>query len=240
MDQFVRASAIERDETIVESRQSRIGSSRRRKALSATYSWPCQSHASLGPSCAVADATPDGATIWTATQGTYGLRDNLAKVFGMPAEKLRVIYLDGSGSYGGNGNDDVAADALLLSRKLGRPVRVQWMRQDEHGWDPKGPPQLLDLQGGIDAQGKIVAWQTQMWIPVTVPGNRPLLAADAANISQPHGQGTGRFLRTAIRLTPSTISRWFLTGSKQTPLRPSNLRAPGQNRQRLCRGVLRG
>ncbi len=74
------------------------------------------------------------------------MRANFSKIFGIPEEKLRVIYLDGSGSYGGNGNDDAAADALLISRKLGKPVRVQWMRQDEHGWDPKGPPQLLDLR----------------------------------------------------------------------------------------------
>ena len=84
----------------------------------------------------------------------------------MPEEKIRVIYLDGSGSYGGNGNDDAAADAFLLSKKLGKPVRVQWMRHDEHGWDPKGPPQLLDLHGGIDAQGNIVSRETEMWLPM--------------------------------------------------------------------------
>src|SRR5437879_10351711 len=81
--------------------------------------------------------------------------------------------------------------AAQLSREVKQPVRVQWMREDEHGWDPKGPPQLLELRGGLDAQGRIVAWDTQMWIPATVPGARPLLAADSAGIPQAHGQGSG-------------------------------------------------
>ena len=123
------------------------------KTLSATYFWPFQSHASLGPSCAVADVRADGsATVWCASQGIHGLRTNLAKVFGLPPEKMRVIFLDGSGSYGTNGGDHVAADALLLSKTVGQPVRVQWMRHDEHGWDPKGPQQLLDVRAGLDAR----------------------------------------------------------------------------------------
>src|SRR3984893_2039771 len=187
----VREGAVDRDEALVSRGDPAATLPGAAKQFSATYSWPCQSHASLGPSCAIADVRADGTTIWTASQGTYGMRANFAKVFGIPEDKLRVIYLDGSGSYGGNGNDDAAADALLLSKKIGHPVRVQWMRQDEHGWDPKGPPQLLDLRGGIDVEGRILAWDTQMWLPVTVPGNRPLLAADAANIPQQHGQGAG-------------------------------------------------
>ncbi|HLX74584.1 MAG TPA: hypothetical protein VKR26_07595, partial [Terriglobales bacterium] len=79
-------------------------------------------------------------------------------------EKMRVVYMDGSGSYGTNGNDDAAADALMLSKAVGAPVRVQWMRADEHGWDPKGPAQLLDVRGGIDAAGRLVGWETQMWL----------------------------------------------------------------------------
>ena len=192
LEHYVRESAVDHDETLV----SKGGDpaavlSTAAKQLSAAYSWPCQSHASLGPSCAVADVREDGATIWTASQQSYGLRAQLAKVFGLSEEKVRVIFLDGSGSYGGNGNDDVAADAFLLSREVKRPVRVQWMRHDEHGWDPKGPPQVLELRGGLDAQGRIVAWDTQMWMPVTVPGPRPLLGPDAAGIPQAHGQGAG-------------------------------------------------
>src|SRR5207302_9591924 len=139
-----------------------------------------------------------------------------------------VIFLDGSGSYGGNGNDDVAADAFLLSREMKRPVRVQWMREDEHGWDPKGPPQVLELRGGLDGQGRIVAWDTQMWIPVTIAGNRPLLAADAAGIPQAHGQGSGAISQNADPPYAAENVRVVAHWLKQTPLRPSNLRAPGK------------
>src|SRR5207248_8692754 len=138
------------------------------------------------------DFRAEGTTIWTASQGPHGLRANFARVFAIPEDKLRVIFLDGSGSYGSNGNDDAAADALLLSRAVGKPVRVQWMREDELAWDPKGPPQALELRGAMDAAGKIIAWDTQMWLPANVPGNRPLLAADAAGIQQPQGRGAGQ------------------------------------------------
>jgi CO/xanthine dehydrogenase Mo-binding subunit len=224
----VHESALDRDEALVSRGDPAAALATAAKQFSATYTWPCQSHASLGPSCAIADVRADGTTIWTASQGTYGMRANFAKVFGIPEDKLRVVYLDGSGSYGGNGNDDAAADALLLSRKLERPVRVQWMRQDEHGWDPKGPPQVLDLRGGIDAEGHIVAWDTEMWLPTTVPGNRPLLAADAAGIPQAHGQGAGAISQNGDPPYAASNVRVVVHWLKETPLRPSNLRAPGK------------
>jgi len=228
LDEHVRQSALDHDEVLVNRGDTDAALSAAAKQLSAAYTWPCQSHASLGPSCAVADVRPDGATVWTSSQGTYGLRTNLAKVFGIEENKLRVIFLDGAGSYGGNGNDDAAADALLLSRQVGKPVRVQWMRQDEHGWDPKGPPQVLELRGGIDADGRIVAWDTQMWLPTTVPGNRPLLAVDAAGIPQAHGQGAGAVSQNGD--PPYSVPNLRATAHwlKETPLRPSNLRAPGK------------
>ena len=143
------------------------------RKLSATYYWPFQSHASLAPSCAVADVKDSGTTVWSASQNPFGLRANLAKVFGIPQEKIHVIYMDGSGSYGGNGSDDAAADALLLSRAVGRPVRVQWMRQDEHGWDPKGPAQLARCaRRRSTPTGTSSAWETEMWLPGGPPGDR--------------------------------------------------------------------
>src|SRR5262249_37059239 len=157
--------------------------------LSASYFWPCQSHASLGPSCAVADVGDGGATAWTSSQGTHGLRVSISRIFGFPQDKVRVVYMDGAGSYGGNGNDDAGADAVRLSKAVGQPVRVQWMRQDEHGWDPKGPQQLLDVRGSVDSEGRILSWDMQMWLPVTVPGNRPFLGIGAAGIQQQQGQG---------------------------------------------------
>ena len=133
----VRAMPLSRDETIV-SKPSPVAAQPSAKSLKATYFWPMQSHASMGPSCAVADIGEDHATIWTASQATHRFAGVFAKMLGLPADKVRLIYMDGSGCYGMNGHDDAAADAALLSRAVGRPVRVQWMREDEHGWTRKG------------------------------------------------------------------------------------------------------
>ena len=228
LESHVFGSVVDHDEVLSNKGDAAAALPAAAKQFSATYSWPFQSHASLGPSCAIADVRDDGATVWTSTQAVYGLRDNLAKIFGMPAEKLRVIFLDGAGSYGGNGNDDTAADAFLLSRNLKRPVRVQWMRQDEHGWDPKGPPQYLRLRGGLDAQGRIVSWETQMWLPKNLPGNRALLGVDAAGISQDHGQGAGLMTGNGDPPYASPNTRVVVHYLADSALRISNLRAPGK------------
>jgi CO/xanthine dehydrogenase Mo-binding subunit len=228
LDGFVRATAIERDETIVNRGDPATALPSTAKQLSATYWWPFQSHASLGPSCAVVDFRREGTTIWTASQGPHGLRANFARVFGIPEDKLRVIFMDGSGSYGSNGNDDAAADALLLSRAVGKPVRVQWMREDEHAWDPKGPPQLLDIRGGLDAENRITAWETQMWLPANVQGSRPLLAVDDAGIAQPHGRGAGQISQNGDPPYAAPNVKVVVHWLKETPLRLSNLRAPGK------------
>jgi CO/xanthine dehydrogenase Mo-binding subunit len=102
------------------------------------------------------------------------------------------------------------------------------MRHDEHGWDPKGPQQFLDLRGGIDAQGRIVAWETQMWLPTTVPGNRPFLGIDAAGITQAHGQGAGQISQNGDPPYEASNVRVVVHWTKETPLRISNLRAPGK------------
>jgi CO/xanthine dehydrogenase Mo-binding subunit len=228
LERFIREGAVDKHQDLVSRGDPAAALSTAAKQFSATYEWPLQSHASLGPSCAVADVRADGATIWTSTQGTHGLRANLSKIFAIPQDKLRVIYLDGSGSYGGNGNDDAAADAVLLSKAVGKPVRVQWMRHDEHGWDPKGPAQLLDLRGGIDAEGRIVAWETQMWLPTSTPGNRPILAVDAAGLSQSHGQGAGQISQNGDPPYTAPNVRVTVHWTNETPLRISNLRAPGK------------
>ncbi|HYL36822.1 MAG TPA: molybdopterin cofactor-binding domain-containing protein [Bryobacteraceae bacterium] len=228
LERYVRQGPLDRDQELVSRGDPASALPASDKQFSATYQWPCQSHASLGPSCAVADVRADGATVWTSTQGTHGLRASLSKIFSIPQDKLRVIYLDGSGSYGGNGNDDVAADAVLLSKAVNAPVRVQWMRHDEHGWDPKGPPQILELRGGIDLAGRIQAWETQMWLPTSVPGTRPFLGVDAAGIVQPHGQGAGQISQNGDPPYAASNVRVVVHWMKQTPLRVSNLRAPGK------------
>jgi CO/xanthine dehydrogenase Mo-binding subunit len=200
------------------------------RVMTASYRWPIQSHASMGPSCAVADMRAGGGTVWTASQGTHRLRQVIAQLLGLDAAKLRLIYKDGSGSYGGNGNDDVAFEAALISRELGQPVRLQWMREDEHGWDPKGPPQLLDLRAALDGKGEVLAWETMAMVPQNnpAPTGAPLLAAVAAGLVDGSGMSSGL---TSLNADPPylfanarTDIKWLAT----TPLRPSALRAPGK------------
>ena len=228
LDRWTRTAAVDRDQAVV-SRGDAVGAIvGAAKTLSATYFWPFQSHASLGPCCAVADVTGDGATIWSSSQGTHGLRANLSKVFGLSPDKVRVVFLDGAGSYGTNGGDHAAADAVLLSKTIGQPVRVQWTRQDETGWDPKGPQQLLDVRAGLDTRGRIVGWDTQMWLPNQTPGARALLAADAAGLAQEHGAGAGAITQNGDPPYQADSVRVLVHWTKDAPLQLSNLRAPGK------------
>ena len=230
LERAVRESPVEADEALVHRGDAPRVLGAAAKKLNATYYWPPQSHASLGPSCAVADVRAEEATIWTSSQATHKYWPHFAKVLGLPVEKVRLVYLDGAGCYGMNGHEDAAADAAILSRAAGRPVRVQWMREDEHGWDPKGPPQLLELSACLDDGGKIAAWSAEMWIPEATKGlpNIPLLSPAAAGLPQPRGIGTGLISQNAdpSYTVPNVrvVAHWL----KDTPLRPSNLRSPGK------------
>ncbi len=228
LERWTRSAAIDRDQVVVTRGDAPAAIGGAAKTLSATYFWPFQSHASLGPCCAVADIKGDGGTVWSSSQGTHGLRANLSKVFGLNPARVRVVFLDGSGSYGTNGGDHVAADAVLLSKTIAKPVRVQWSRQDETGWDPKGPQQLLDLRAGLDANGAIVGWDTTMWLPLQAPGARALLAADAAGLAQEHGQGAGAITQNGDPPYACANARVLVHWVKETPLQLSNLRAPGK------------
>jgi nicotinate dehydrogenase subunit B len=135
------------------------------KAHRAQYYVPHQMHASIGASCAVASVTPEGATLWSPTQSSFNLRDAVAKTLDLPAEKVHLVWVEGSGCYGHNGADDVTADAAVLSQAVGKPVRVQWMRHDEHGHEPKGAAMVMEVKGGLDPQGNVVAWDYQVWSP---------------------------------------------------------------------------
>ena len=200
------------------------------KALAATFFWPMQSHASIGPSCAVADVRPDAATVWTASQGTHGNRDAFARFLGLPRDKVRLIYLDGSGCYGMNGHEDAAADAAILSRAVARPVRVQWSREDEHGWDPKGPPQLLDLSGVVDGAGRILEWRTEMWLPKTTQGlpNVPLLAPEAAGLEQMRGFNAGLISQNGDPPYAADQIQVIVHWLNDAPLRAAPIRSPGK------------
>ena len=128
------------------------------RVIEAEYEWPLQSHASMGPACAVADVRADQATLWTGSQKPHYGRNGVAKLVGLPPEKVRAVWVPGPGSYGRNDAGDAALDAALLSKLAGRPVRVQYMRHEGTGWDPKGPAAVYRARAGLDAQGTVVAY----------------------------------------------------------------------------------
>jgi nicotinate dehydrogenase subunit B len=134
------------------------------KALSAGYVRPYQLHASIGPSCAVAQFVDGNCTVWTHSQGVFPLRKALAELLAQGEDKIRCVHVEGSGCYGHNAADDVAADAALLARALpGAPVRVQWAREDEHMWEPYGPPMVTGVRATLDDSGSITSWQYELW-----------------------------------------------------------------------------
>jgi CO/xanthine dehydrogenase Mo-binding subunit len=133
------------------------------KTLTATYARPYQAHASIGPSCAVAKADAAGLTVWTHTQGVYPDRQAIAEMLRMPVEQVHCIHVEGSGCYGHNGADDAAGDAALIARALpGRPIRVQWSREQEHGWEPYGPAMVAKISASLDG-GDVVEWDYAVW-----------------------------------------------------------------------------
>ena len=124
---------------------------------------PYQAHAPFGPNCALADVKADSALVMCSTQDVYGTRNSLSRLLGMPAEKVRVQYYEGSGTYGHSCYDDVAQAAALMSQLAGKPVRLQFMRWDEHGWDNYGPAHVGEVRAAADANGKIVAYEYHGW-----------------------------------------------------------------------------
>lgn len=129
------------------------------RVVEAEYEWPFQSHASMGPACAIVDAKTDRATLWTGSQKPHYARDGVAKLLGLPPEKVRGIWVIGPGSYGRNDAGDAAIDAALLSKLTGKPVRVQGMRRDGTAWDPKAPASVHRARAALDASGKVTAYE---------------------------------------------------------------------------------
>lgn len=134
------------------------------KTIEASFTRPYQAHGSIGPSCAVAQFVDGAMTVWTHTQGVYPDRQGIAEMLRMPPASVRCIHVEGSGCYGHNGADDAAADAALIARALpGTPVRVQWMREQEHAWEPFGPAMVTKLKASLDGDGTIVDWNFEVW-----------------------------------------------------------------------------
>ncbi len=124
---------------------------------------PYQSHAPFGPNCALADVKPDSALVMCSTQDVYATRGTLARIIGLPVDKVRVQYFEGSGTYGHSCYDDVAQAATLLSQLAAKPVRLQFMRWDEHGWDNYGPAHVGEVRAAANADGKIVGYEYHGW-----------------------------------------------------------------------------
>lgn len=207
--------------------------------ISATYRKPYLAHASIGPSCAVAGMVDGRLTVWSHTQGPYPLRGDIAKAIGVTPDKVRVIHSQGSGCYGHNGADDAALDAVLLSLAAGgRIVRVQWMRDDEFGWEPFGSAMAMAGRVGLSADGTILDWQYDLWSCTfnMRPGGRdgvnllaawhlanPLKHATAQELGLPAGGGDRNSVPTYSFANRRIVDHFI----PDMPLRVSALRTLG-------------
>ncbi len=135
-----------------------VGFSKAVRIIEAEYEWPFQSHASMGPACAVADVKKDQVRLWTGTQKPHYARDGVAALLDVPVAQVQAIWIVGPGSYGRNDAGDAALDAAMLSKLTGKPVRVQGMRRDGTAWDPKAPASVHRARAGLDANGKVIAY----------------------------------------------------------------------------------
>jgi CO/xanthine dehydrogenase Mo-binding subunit len=203
----------------------------------ATFRRPYQLHGAIGPSCAVALYRDGKVEVWTHGQGVFPLRAAIAELLKMAPETVHCIHMEGSGCYGHNGADDAAGDAAFLARALpGTPVRVQWMREEEHSWEPFGPAMVTKVRAALDAGGRISAWEFDVWSNThsTRPGKAgnlaagsllavPFAAAPAAPIPQPEGGGD----RNAIPLYVIPSARVTSRFIPRMPLRVSALRGLG-------------
>jgi nicotinate dehydrogenase subunit B len=201
------------------------------RKFQATYYQPYHAHASIGPSCAVADVREDQIAIWSSTPGPYPLRGALAQLLDVPEEKVHLIHVEGAGSYGQNGSDDATADAAILSRAVGKPVRLQWSRQDEFVWEPKAPAMVMEIRAGLDAQGDVAAWDYHAWSPTHV--SRPRMAEQLLTAQLLSGQpaspprfsfGAERNARTNYSFPNQRVTIHWLEDS---PLRGSSFRSLG-------------
>lgn len=201
--------------------------------VTASYFRPYIMHGSIGPSCAVAHFDGDRLQIWTHSQGVYPLRDTLSGLVDLPREKIHIKGVPGSGCYGHNGADDAAADAALLAMAMPtRPVRLQWSRANEHGWEPYGSAMMMDLEANLDASGRINSWRYEVWSDThsTRPGGDPGSLLSARYVDDAHPLTSRGYLGGAYRNAPPyytipnvQIDAHFFDG----PLRVSALRSLG-------------
>jgi CO/xanthine dehydrogenase Mo-binding subunit len=209
------------------------------RTLEATYTKPYLAHASIGPSCAMATFSGGRMIVWTHSQGVFPLRHELSKALKLPLESVRCMHVEGSGCYGQNGADDVAMDAALLARAVPeRSVRLQWMRDDEFGWEPYGAAMSMSVKASLNADNQIADWQYELWSnthsmrPESTDGTNVLAAWYMAQ-PQPHGepkgipQPAGGGDRNAIPLYDFPNQKVVHHFIPQMPIRVSALRTLG-------------
>lgn len=202
---------------------------RAKQRLKATYTFAPHTHGSIGPACAVADFKEGRCTIWSASQATHSLQGELASLLGVDKAQVRLVYLDGAGCYGRNGHEDCAADAAFISQVIAQPVRVQWMRADEHGWDPKSPPTVVDFEGGIDEDGRPTAWKSDFYLAAAqgTLSEFPLLAATLSG-QERTGYITAQIQKNAEVLYAFPNIATTVHRLQDRAFRTSHLRSPGR------------
>ncbi len=209
------------------------------RKIAATYDWPFQSHASMGPGCSVVDFQPEGVTtVWSGAQKPHALQQGIAELLHLPTNQVRVIWLEDAGSYGRAGYEDTAADAALLSQAVGKPVRVQWMRADMTTWGGKGPAAVYDLSAGLDDQGVVNALQftsrafsgSEVLPQPNHAGN--MLGAQLSGV--PNTSGVDEFATWGTAAPPYHFANLHAVGhvipsfyASGSPLRSTHLRDPG-------------
>jgi nicotinate dehydrogenase subunit B len=157
-DHIRKAPVRKRDETVKRGNvdEAMAGAAR---IVEAEYEWPFQSHSSMGPACALCEVKDGKATLWTGSSKPHYARDGVAKLLGIPVDQVTAHWIHGSGAYGRNDGGDAAMDAAVLADAVKRPVRLQYMRNEGHGWDPKGPASIHRARAGLDANGNVVAYR---------------------------------------------------------------------------------
>ena len=233
VDTYLTDTKPARELTAVKRGDVDLAFSQASKTLHATYHWPFQNHGMMLPSCAIADVQGDKATIWTGAQGPFTTRDRISSMINVAKKNVEVHYVESSGCYGRLTADDASEDAVLMSRAVGKPVRVQWTREDEQVWAPKGPQQLQIVRAALDAQGKVTAWDyLDRSLPWTESQGTPQLAErqigiEPTNAGNPNGAGGGGEIYDFenLKVESKTIPWMF---AEPMPLRTASLRSPGE------------